>query len=184
VKNIAHVDTRDDDYSSHPAPAGEENPDAVLTLRQAVPGTGDVADLLASEQQAFGDKSFTIWAVEPLCRHGAAYLFEFDGNVVGHALLMKEWTNPASVYLASFAIDSHYRGRGLGRRSLRLLLDELRGQDIALATLTVDPVNQSACGLYRSEGFYVNKTVSDQYGPGEDRYVMAVSLSAEKCMVT
>ncbi len=147
-----------------------------MNMRRAVPGTDDVACLFESEQRAFGDKSFTIWAVEPLCRHGVAFLFEINGHTIGHALLMKEWDTPSTAYLASYAIDQAERGRGLGRRALHLLLDELRRQDVSRVELTVDPANKAACSLYKSEGFEIRDTVTGQYGPDEDRYIMTAVL--------
>jgi len=60
-----------------------------------------------------------------------AWCAEDGGRVVGSVCLM---THPDSLELVALGMDPAFRGRGWGRRLVRALLDETRG-DIHLATI-------------------------------------------------
>ncbi|HSR64275.1 MAG TPA: GNAT family N-acetyltransferase [Xanthomonadaceae bacterium] len=61
----------------------------------------------------------------------------------------------ASVTLRPFLIDARWQGRGLGRRALQALLDDLRARHPRrrLLLLTVAVGNRAALALYRRAGF-------------------------------
>jgi len=80
-------------------------------------------------------------------------------------------------WLLSLAVRASHRGRGVGERLTRALLDALcqRGFDCAL--LTVDPANVGAVRLYQRLGFAIEREDAEYFGPSEPRLVMRAQLS-------
>jgi len=136
-----------------------------------------VSRLKQIEKQAFGDAGLDEWNLVPLIRHGMVMAMKCGGKVIGGAQFIRDWRDSSRAYLVGIAVDSDYRGNGLGTRFLRACLDLLKAQDIRCAELTVDPANYGAVKVYEKKLFF--RTVEkrkDEYGPGEDRLVMEIDL--------
>ena len=63
------------------------------------------------------------------------------------------WKAVDEAHFTNVAGSPDWRGRGAGRRLLRLLLQEARREGCLRATLEVRPSNRAARALYASEGF-------------------------------
>jgi GNAT superfamily N-acetyltransferase len=84
------------------------------------------------------------------------YWIEDDGERVGR-LWFQERESPRLgriVWLFDVEVESHLRGRGGGRRALKLLEDEVRARGIREIGLNVWGGNEVARSLYRSEGYF------------------------------
>jgi GNAT superfamily N-acetyltransferase len=67
-----------------------------------------------------------------------AILFEFHDAVVAYALYQQRTD---AIYLRQFFVDRAFRRRGIGRRAIRMLLQDIlpAGQRITLEVLTANP---------------------------------------------
>ena len=92
--------------------------------------------------------------------------FGEDTNIPGGALLLRHGTVPAgtsyvsqddaeptSAEVSMLSVHPKYRGQGLGRLMLRKSVDVALGAGLSPVYLSVDAENDSAVGLYLSEGF-------------------------------
>lgn len=95
---------------------------------------------------------------------------EDGGRVVGSVCLM---THPASLELAALGVDPAFRGRGLGRRLVRALLDDTAG-DIHLATIIPDFF--ALCGFVRTGAMPAGMLKDPSWCEGCDRTRCAVMV--------
>jgi ribosomal-protein-alanine N-acetyltransferase len=77
-------------------------------------------------------------------------------------------------WIATIAVDPHYRRRGIGRALLRACEDKL---SVPRSRLTVRISNQSAISMYEKEGYSTTDIWSGYYNVGEDCMVMEKHLS-------
>jgi mycothiol synthase len=82
------------------------------------------------------------------------------GEVIGYCWTESECgleptTGQPKGRIYMLGVDSRYRGRGLGRKLLRMGLLHLRGQGRELIEITVDTQNTVAIALYESLGFHI-----------------------------
>jgi ribosomal protein S18 acetylase RimI-like enzyme len=82
-------------------------------------------------------------------------MIEHAGRPVGQVRL--SW-NGRSGFIAGFAIDPEYRGRGIGRDALARFCARLRERGSQTVELQVEAQNDLALGLYTSTGFTVIST--------------------------
>lgn len=80
-------------------------------------------------------------------------------------------------WMLGLAVTPRFRNRGYGRRLTLESLDLLRSMGVPEICLTVEPSNEVALRLYRHVGFAVTGLRRDYLGVGEDRLVMARSLT-------
>lgn len=137
-----------------------------------------VAERLARiEAQAFGAGGLNEWTLVPLIRHGRVFALCDGPKVIGGAQFVRDWDDTSRAYLVGIAVDSEYRGKGLGTRFLGECMGVLRREGIASVELTVDAANTRAVHVYREKlGFVELETRKDEYGPGVDRVVMECRL--------
>ena len=81
-----------------------------------------------------------------------------DGDVVGHVMWAVD-PEDDSHWFGGLVVDREHQGRGLGRATVRALLElweqepTLSGTAYTQAALSVNPDNAAAVGLYHSLGF-------------------------------
>jgi GNAT superfamily N-acetyltransferase len=78
-----------------------------------------------------------------------AALFAEEGQVVAYALYRHD---PDSLYLRQFFVVRERRRQGIGRRAMRILLDEVWPRDVRL-TVEVLARNTAAWAFWRSVGY-------------------------------
>lgn len=78
-----------------------------------------------------------------------------DGKPAGFLLYDKQSNNNVGEYgIYRFMVDYAQQGKGIGRRAMALLLDELKAKpDVKLITICYKPDNANAQAFYRSFGF-------------------------------
>lgn len=93
---------------------------------------------------------------DPRC--GRAWLIEDDGKAIGYAVLTigfsLEWRGRDG-FVDEIFVKEAYRGKGLGRQALELLLAEARALGIRALHLEVDDDNARARAVYEGLGFKV-----------------------------
>ncbi|MHB8586348.1 MAG: GNAT family N-acetyltransferase [Thermoplasmatota archaeon] len=71
------------------------------------------------------------------------------------------------------AVDSQYRGQGLGRRLVKMFEERFGRRGIRRVNLEVRVSNQPAIRLYESLGFEQRRVLPRYYGDGEDAFLMS-----------
>jgi ribosomal-protein-alanine N-acetyltransferase len=93
------------------------------------------------------------------------------GGVIGFACV---WVIDEEMKINNIAIHPDRRGRGIGARLLRFLLDFAAGQGCREVTLEVRPSNEAALRMYRRAGFMTVGRRRNYYtDTHEDALVMA-----------
>ena len=76
-------------------------------------------------------------------------------------------------YIYGFFTKESFRNKGYGDMFLKNILEELHNiYGINKIELTVSQENRNAIRLYEKNGFQKNELLKDEYGSGEDRYLM------------
>ncbi|CQR70971.1 Mycothiol acetyltransferase [Sporomusa ovata DSM 2662] len=133
--------------------------------------------LVQLETEAFGHGGLNEWHLVPFIRHGRVFVASEQQEAVGLIQYMRDWDNPRKAYLMGVSIAKEKRGQGLGTMLIRISLQVLKKEDIEEVELTVDPENCGAIRVYEGKlGFVAKGTRIDEYGAGEDRLVMILSL--------
>lgn len=145
---------------------------AGISLRLA--RTADVPILIGLERSVAGSHIYSPmleaheWE-EELAR-AKVFLVEKNSMVVGN--VSYEQMPDASVYISGLVIDPQFQGRGLARRALREVLEQLReAKEVWLVT---HPENAPAINLYQSLGFVAQERIENYYGDGEPRVKMVL----------
>jgi [ribosomal protein S18]-alanine N-acetyltransferase len=132
--------------------------------------TKDVEEVHAIESRSF----LTPWSQgtfysELLENQFAYYLVAKDGDtLVGYGGM---WIILDEGHITNVAVLPEYRGRGLGQRLLRALIDRALVEGALRMTLEVRPSNKRALALYKKNGFVI-RGVRKGYYQGEDAYIM------------
>ncbi|MFA5675866.1 MAG: GNAT family N-acetyltransferase [Christensenellales bacterium] len=136
-----------------------------------------VKRLIEIEKQAFGGAGLDEWNLVPYIRHGKVAALWTDGKIIGGAQFIRDWNEVSRAYLIGIAIDSAYRGKGLGTRFLEECIKLLKADGIKCVELTVESNNTGAVNVYQNKlGFITACARKDEYGTGEDRLVMELTL--------
>ncbi len=99
-----------------------------------------------------------------------------SGEVIAFACV---WVIDEEMKINNIAVHPRCRGRGVGTRLLRFLLEFAAGQGCREATLEVRPSNETALRLYRRAGFLpVGRRKQYYTDTREDALVMAYPIGA------
>ena len=108
-----------------------------------------------------------------LCR-----VAEVDGTIAGYGIVAM---GAGEAHLLNLCVRADVRGRGLGRRMLRMLVERARQSGVEAVFLEVRPSNPGAIALYESEGFVrigLRKGYYQAAGGREDALVLRRDLTA------
>ena len=140
------------------APDGMEKDITMLKLTEVTEENWlDVASLSVKEEQ----KSYLAPAIGILAR-GYVYrgcsarvlVIEYDGVIVGVALVREFTDEPLGYDLQQFMIDQRYQGKGYGSLALERILDELRKEGrYDHVEVCVKKEDAAAIHLYEKHGF-------------------------------
>lgn len=132
--------------------------------------------LVELEREAFGDGGMNEWHLVPVIRHGRVFVSKDNDIVVGEAQYMLDWNNPGCAYLIGVAVAGEVRGKGVGTKLLVASIQHLFADKIDSIELTVEAGNLAAIKVYQEKlGFEVTDFRKNEYGPGQDRLVMALT---------
>jgi ribosomal-protein-alanine N-acetyltransferase len=95
---------------------------------------------------------------------------ENDDSVIGFVVLVLTLEGDGRIF--ALAVDSRYRGWGVGRVLLKLAFNTLRKRKIGFVRLEVRVSNQIAQRLYRSMGFIDVGFIPFYYKDGEGAVLM------------
>lgn len=103
---------------------------------------------------------------------------EFSGKPVGYVSAIGEGKGIA--HLCSLAVHPNFRGRGIAKRLLLSLIEELKNRGFKNLHLEVRVGNKGAIALYRSVGFKPAGLAPSYYHDGEDAQIMVLKLPNAK----
>ncbi len=126
----------------------------------------------------FGDLGMDEWGLVPQIRHGNVYVMQdIEDEIIGLAILMRDWEDADMCYLFDFAITPELQGKGLGTYFLNAIISNMEENGFSKMSLTVDINNKPAIKLYKDKiGFKIDHFSKDEYGKGHDRYIMKLNF--------
>lgn len=98
------------------------------------------------------------------------YFIKKDGKIVG--TIQYEIKSLDHAYLSGLAIDPRFQRQGIGRKAIKLILQELK--DIKRISIITHPDNAVALKLYQSFGFIIESRKENYYGDGEPRLMLVL----------
>ncbi|NOI02068.1 GNAT family N-acetyltransferase [Vibrio kanaloae] len=135
----------------------------------------ELADIYQLEHALFGEHAYPLVFFRQAfdCWGKGLLVAKQELQVAGYVLMTP--TNKSQEYwILSLAVESHYRGMGVGRS---LMEQAIAGADQgSKVMLTVEPNNESACALYASMGFSTIKQEENYFGDDEPRLVMQLII--------
>jgi ribosomal protein S18 acetylase RimI-like enzyme len=100
-----------------------------------------------------------------------------EGHPVASVVILRQRTQRGVLArLYSLAVDSEFRGRGLGRRLATDALDRLRAEGLRNVILEVEEDNTAALRLYEKLGFQKTRYLRDYYDQGIHGWKMRCDL--------
>jgi putative acetyltransferase len=132
---------------------------AIYMHPTVVPFLGHEPQSIEDFEPIFGD----------LCNRKSFYVYEQGGEVAGFYHLSRHAGRSSHVaYLGTFAVNPKVHGRGIGRRMLTELINELRANGIRRIELIVESDNAKALALYHKLGFVIEGTLRKFYKRAAD----------------
>lgn len=140
---------------------------------------GDIHDVMVIEHESFSlPWSEEAFRNELTLNHFARYLImEMDGQPVGYAGM---WTIVDEAHITNIAVRTAFRGRHLGERLLRRLMEWAGELGMERMTLEVRATNRVAQSLYTKFGFVPAGVRKGYYSDNqEDAVIMWCELPEE-----
>ena len=146
--------------------------DPLELIRLVRPTLDELAELAAFDREAFGETGLRSYDLGVVARAGALYVGMVGDTIAASCQLMRMMDEPSMFWVLGFYVRPDFQRRGLGRRLLWEVSEEVRRYGGSGLMLTADPGGAAALNLYLGFGFKVVEEVADFYGPGEDRFVL------------
>ena len=129
--------------------------------------------IIKNDEEIFYDGAIGIWNIKPFIKYGTVYaLISLEARLISAIEIMKDFEEHKA-YIYGFFTKESFRNKGYGDMFLKNILEELHNiYDINKIELTVSQENRNAIRLYEKNGFQKNELLKDEYGSGEDRYLM------------
>ncbi len=111
-------------------------------------------------------------------RKSAVFLVAEDaGQVIGEGIaLVRQHKGGHSGRIYSLAVNESHRGKKIGRRLLKAMVEELTARGVKRIYLDVEQTNTKALSLYEHNGFRSIGKLPNYYGPGCDGIHMMLDL--------
>jgi ribosomal-protein-alanine acetyltransferase len=141
----------------------------------------DLDQIVALEQSCFTAYNLSRRRLQYLqARPNAVFLAaEVGGRVVGEAIaLVRRHKQSMSGRTYSLAVDPACRGKGIGEKLMRAMIDELGRRGVRRIYLEVEASNSAAQRLYARIGFKVVGALRGYYGEGRDGVHMMFETAA------
>jgi ribosomal protein S18 acetylase RimI-like enzyme len=112
-----------------------------------------VRTLIEIDLQTFAESTFSSFTAAAMVEHGKVFLLRADEVVIGSAVCIRCWDRPNEATVLSMGIRPGWRGRGLGQRFIRSVMDKLRSRGLRSISLLVGIDNRRAIKVYNDVGF-------------------------------
>jgi len=157
---------------------GRPVPTEGLALERLVrPDQALLVRLAAYDLEAFGPTGLRTYDLAVMAEAGVIFVARIEDEIVGSCQLLRVLDEPDFFYVVGFYVRPQWRGNGLGRKLLDVVMERCRELGAQGLILTVAPNNTKAMGLYLSAGFVDEAFVPHFYGEGEDRHILRLRFS-------
>ncbi len=156
-----------------PGPAGE----ADFELRRMQPA--DLPEVMAIERLSFShpwlESTFQGELQNRGISHPVVAVSAPEGRLIGYVLY---WLVGDEMQINNVAVHPDWRGRGVGERMLRAVMEEAKGRGAMVAVLEVRASNAAARALYERKLGFGFLAVREGYytQPDEDAIVLGLPL--------
>ena len=135
----------------------------------------DIEKIAVLEQEFFGEGGINLWVLKPFSKYGKIYCLKKDNEIKALCEVIMGWEKK-TVFIFSFGVKDEYRGKGVGYELMINVLEKIKSENVEKIELTVNPLNLAGVKLYKKCGFIVEKELKNEYGNGEDRYLMGLKV--------
>lgn len=139
----------------------------MTTVRKA--SANDTAALLEIENSCFVSDKISARQMRYLLTRAktVTWIARIEGRPAAYCMCFVP-VRPRPARLYSLAVAPQYRGRGLARSLMEIMLKELKRRDYSRCRLEVETANIIAYNIYKSMGFYAIASLSKYYENGAD----------------
>ncbi len=138
---------------------GSAGPGFVILVEEIhAPQSEHVRTLMEIDLQTFSESTFSPYTAAACLANGRVFLLKADDLVIGTCVCIRCWERPTEVMILSMGIRPGWRGRGLGQRFVRGVMERLRARGIRTVSLLVGEENRRAIQVYKDVGFDVAGT--------------------------
>ncbi len=116
-----------------------------------------------------------MWVIKPFAKYGKIYCGKEDNEINSFCEIIMGW-DKKTAYIFSFGVREKERKKGIGQRLMEEIIIKLKKENVEKIELTVYPNNKSGVKLYEKCGFIVEKELGNEYGNGENRYLMGLKV--------
>lgn len=134
-------------------------------------------DIVKYEDEIFGDGSVGKWNIKPFAKYGkvfAQFAQETD-EIISVIEVLSSFDRKKAYLYGVFTVEK-YCSKGYGKKILQYVLEDLKKENIKEVELTVSPENEIAIKLYEKFGFKIKEKLENEYGEGNNRYLMTFDL--------
>ena len=136
-----------------------------------------VRTLIDIDLQTFSESTYSEFTAAAFLRDGAVFLLWADGVIIGSCVCFRCWERPNEAKLLAMGIRPGWRGRGLGQRFVKGVLEKLRNRGLRSVVLTVPEDNRRALRVYEEVGFEVYEKSEEDSRTGEVSMYLRCKLS-------
>ncbi|MFT4622060.1 MAG: ribosomal protein S18 acetylase RimI-like enzyme [Myxococcota bacterium] len=127
-----------------------------------------VRTLIDIDLQTFAESTFSPYTAAVFLQNGRVFLLKADDLVIGTCVCVRCWDRPNEAMILSVGIRPGWRGRGLGQRFVRSVMEGLEGRGLRSVSLLVGSENRRAIKVYEDVGFErVGVGLSDPHRNGD-----------------
>lgn len=135
----------------------------------------DIKKIAVLEREFFGEGGIDLWVLKPFSKYGKIYCLKEDNEIKALCEVIMGW-DKKTVFVFSFGVKEENRGKGLGYELMTKVLEKIKYENVEKIELTVNPLNLAGVKLYEKCGFIVEKELGNEYGNGENRYLMGLKV--------
>ena len=135
----------------------------------------EIENIEKLEKECFGDGGINMWVLKPFAKYGKIYWLKKDNEIKAFCEIIMGWDRKTA-YIFSFGVNKDEQKKGFGYKLMQLIIEKLKSENVEKIELTVYPLNKSGVKLYEKCGFIVEKSMENEYGNGESRYLMGLKL--------
>lgn len=136
-------------------------------------------EIVEHEKLVFGEGAIGEWNIKPFTKYGKVYALihekEKKNKLVSVIEILSSF-NREIAYIYGVSTVPNYEKKGHGSKLLDYVIEDLKKIGIKKIELTVKKNNETAISLYLKKGFIVGEELKDEYGDGEERYLMQLNI--------
>ncbi len=127
--------------------------------------------IVEQENILFGEGSVGNWNIKPFAKYGKVFVITCGNEVVSTVEILNSFEN-GKAYIYGVWTNPKYERQGYAKKLLNYSLEHLKKIGIKIFELTVVTKNEKAVNLYKQMGFEICEVLEDEYGDGQERYLM------------